>query len=364
MILVCLSSTGVEAQTNTRVIGKLKDLKAGTVVYLTPSASRNNKDSVIAENGTFEFNLTLEEGDYYGLKIGVKRPGPGNWNSISFYLQPGEVKIKGSATNMHRAKFSGSKFVDEENDFKNYLKKNSAELSKYEPVLAELRKARETNDTARINALEPQRKEYNRVQHELYRKWFIAHPSSPISAWVLVYRLEGKHLPDLQELLDHLHPEAKQNALAKRMITHLEKKELTAIGKPAPDFVQNDTAGNPVALKDFRGKYVLIDFWASWCVPCRAVNPKLVKAYNKYKDKNFTIISVSLDQPNAKEKWLKAIHDDKLTWTHVSDLKYWDNAVAKLYGISSLPRNLLIGPDGVILAKGGDLEENLRKFIK
>jgi peroxiredoxin len=172
---------------------------------------------------------------------------------------------------------------------------------------------------------------------------------------------------ELEKMLNHLQPEAKQNVFAKKMQQRIDIDKTTAVGKPALDFVQNDTSGNAVALKDFRGKYVLIDFWASWCVPCRKENPNVVKAYNDFKDKNFTILGVSLDQPNAKAKWLKAIKDDQLTWTHVSDLQFYNNAVAKLYGIKSIPANLLIGPDGVILAKdlhGEMLEEALRKYIK
>jgi len=140
----------------------------------------------------------------------------------------------------------------------------------------------------------------------------------------------------------------------------------TGIGNYAIDFTQNDTLGKPVSLSSFKGKYVLVDFWASWCGPCRRENPNVVKVFNKFKDKNFTILSVSLDQPTGREKWMKAIHDDGLTWTHVSDLKYWDNAVAKQYAIRAIPQNFLIDPQGKIIAKnlrGEDLDLKLTEVF-
>ena len=130
----------------------------------------------------------------------------------------------------------------------------------------------------------------------------------------------------------------------------------------ALDFTQNDTLGKPVSLKDFRGRYVLIDFWASWCGPCRAENPNVVAAWQQFKDKNFTVLGISLDQPTGKEKWLKAIHDDHLTWTHVSDLKFWNNAVARKYDINAIPANLLIGPDGKIIARNLHERELAKKL--
>ena len=120
------------------------------------------------------------------------------------------------------------------------------------------------------------------------------------------------------------------------------------------------------SLLDFRGKYVLIDFWASWCKPCRAENPHVVTAFKKYNHRNFTVLGISLDQPNGKERWLDAIHKDGLTWTQVSDLKFWNNSVARQYGIESIPANLLLDPTGKIVARdvyGEALEKKLMELL-
>ena len=139
------------------------------------------------------------------------------------------------------------------------------------------------------------------------------------------------------------------------------------IGKAAPEISLPDPDGKEVKLSSFKGKYVLVDFWASWCGPCRAENPNVVNAFNKFKDKNFDILGVSLDRPGEKDKWLKAVKDDKLTWTHVSDLQYWNSAVVPLYKIEGIPYNVLVDPSGKIIAenlRGESLHKKLEEILK
>ncbi len=193
-----------------------------------------------------------------------------------------------------------------------------------------------------------------------------AHPASPVAAFYL-YRYFTYQLPldTLKATRTTFSPDLNNSPYIIDLDEIIKRLEHVEIGQTAPDFTLPDTAGVQVSLQAFRGNYVLLDFWASWCPPCRKENPNVVKLFNEYKDKNFTIIGISLDYNRAN--WLKGIADDSLTWTHLSDLKYWDSEIPALYGVRGIPANILLDPNGVIIAKnvmGEDLANALKEHIK
>lgn len=162
-----------------------------------------------------------------------------------------------------------------------------------------------------------------------------------------------------------LDPAIQQSPMGGYIAQQIAEGNRFRIGRPVADFSQADTSGKMISLSSFKGKYVLVDFWASWCGPCRQENPNVVAAFNRYKNKNFTVFGVSLDK--TKDPWIQAILTDNLTWTHVSDLKGWGNEVAKQFGITSIPQNLLIDPNGNLVGKnlrGAALEAKLEALIK
>ncbi|MET3879202.1 TlpA disulfide reductase family protein [Chitinophaga sp. OAE865] len=363
LLPAALTTAKAQAQQNTTITATIKGLPAGEWVYWRSQGGQDRYDSVQTTAGgfTIKTNIPPGEGDFYTIKIGKPY---GEHNSIFYYLDKGNITIKGDGPEFKDAVFGGPQFVKDNNEYAAMLKQAPG-LQGRADLYKKANKLYAERDSAGLAALQPELERMQKVSDSLTKQWVLQHPKSGISA-VLLSHLFVMPLEEKESVFNKLSASAKNNGPGKRLAHSIRVNKLTGIGNTALDFTQNDTLGKPVSLKDFRGKYVLVDFWASWCVPCRAENPNVVAAFNKYSSKNFTVLSVSLDQPNGKEKWLNAIHQDHLTWTHVSDLKFWDNAVAKQYDIHSIPSNLLIDPSGKIIAKdlhGDELEKKLAEVF-
>jgi peroxiredoxin len=357
----------IAAKANIVVVNaQIKNLPAGKWIFYREQGGNDAMDSVKSFAGGFKFKIDIADGEGNLYLISVERnyQDPNSYTEI--FLDKGIVNITGDGPLLKGAKFSGTPSAVQLNDYNNYMQSNEQIKSESE-IYKQASDYYHAGDTANLKLAEQKIDAIDSIKTQMQKQWIRKHTTSPVSAYILEYMRFSVNFDTLEVLYNYLTATAKNNYPAKNLKHAIEVNKLTGIGKTALDFTQPDTLGKPVSLKDFRGKYVLLDFWASWCGPCREENPNVVAAFNKYKDKNFTILSVSLDQPTGKEKWLNAIHKDGLTWTHVSDLKFWSNAVAKEYDIEGIPANFLIDPNGVIIAKnlrGDDLNNKLAEVLK
>lgn len=359
------------AQQSYTLTGKLTELKTPAKAYIAflKNGSWKETDSTTIKNGSFTFKGSLDEPQ--NVIVAVRpinaKQASANRDYIGFILENSKVTLTGK-DGIANASVNGSKAEDENKEREatvrpltnkiialqnKYGKKNKD--GEYEFALEQRKKAGDS-----ISTLVAEIKKINTTFAETHLNSY---------AGLLAYNyyvLDSKFVAsEVEPMFHRFSAQLKNSPLGKRTMEKIEIGKRRQEGSKATDFTQNDQNGKPFKLSSLRGKYVLVDFWASWCVPCRAENPNVVKAYNALKGDKFEIVSVSLDA--GKEQWLAAIETDGMPWIHVSDLKYWKNEVALMYGINSVPQNILVDPNGIIVAKnlrGENLTEQLRKYIK
>lgn len=336
-------------------------------VYLSYMYEGDRKlDSAEVKAGQFSFSGLVEEPVMANLRAAYAPDSSGKIPATKYdrdvagvFLQPGALTVS-STDSFSNVSVKGSKAHEAYLQLKQKLKPLDDRMSDLSKQYSDLYQKK---DTAAMKALEPAFDAIDEDMKSVYADYVKANPRSPVAIYAINQVAGWDVNPDKVEPLLNLLPVQSRDLPSAKLLTgKLDVAKKTGIGRMAMDFTQNDTLGNPVSLSSFKGKYVLVDFWASWCGPCRAENPNVVKAFNTYRDKGFQVLGVSLDQPNGREKWLKAIHDDNLTWTHVSDLKFWKNAVAVQYGIQAIPQNLLLDPTGKIIGKNLRGEELNKKL--
>lgn len=355
-----LSPIALMAQSDFTLKGNTKTIKDGTTVYLVyANAGQRVTDSATVQKGTFEIKGKIKDATSANLFNGVnpmknRKANTKNLDYLSLYVEPGKMTFN-SKDSLTSAVFTEGN-INKDNSKYNLLIKPFSEREKALNVEYTGYTDEQKKDEALVGALIEKFNTVNKEKTPVIIKFIKENPKSYISLVQTNSLVNNDDASSQVEgLFAGLAPELKTSKIGQSLQKTIEAAKKTAIGVTAMDFTQNDPDGKPVKLSDFKGKYVLIDFWASWCGPCRSENPNVVEAFQKFKDKNFTILGVSLDGGNTKttkEAWLKAIEDDKLTWTHVSDMNGWNNEVSSAWGIRAIPANFLIDPQGKIVAKG------------
>lgn len=341
------------------VSGTIDGVNEGTaVLQKIGKGGAETLDSAQIVDGTFEFSGIVEYPELHLIKINDNRM------PVAFFLEPENIKISGNVENLQDAEIVGGKLNQIFMEFNNSV----PSMDRAESLQQEFMDARKAGDQGQMQSLAAEYQSIMQSQQEYYRNFVFDNTDNAVGAFLALNMANSLQMDELEELLASFEENIPDHPYVQELKDILEpmKKRKAAelaiqIGKEAPNFTLTDIEGNEVSLKDFNGKYVFLDFWASWCRPCREESPNMVKAYQQYGGDDFEIVGVSLDK--TKEPWLKAVEEDNITWVQLHDP---EGDVANEYGVQSIPFSLLLDKEGVIIEKnlrGEALQEKLEELL-
>lgn len=308
-------------------------------------------DSTKVINGKFTFtgSIDMPEMRYLTLKE--------NEVTVPLFLENVDVNVQIYPDSADKSKILGSPTND---IYNKYMVMNAVTMEKMEDVYKDWKAAKDIGDTVAMQRNDLLSENIDKEIKDQLVSFVKSNNKTVVSPYLITRNSWQFDLTELENLFVVLDTTLNASTYYKAIEKRIEVLRSVAIGQFAPNFTLNDTSGNPVSLSSLKSKVLLVDFWAAWCGPCRAENPNVVKAWQKFKNKGFDVLGVSFD--TNRDKWIKAIKDDHLTWTQISDLKGWGNEAGKLYGINSIPANVLLDKDKKIIASNLRGEELFKKL--
>lgn len=354
--VACNNSQNEEVQSGFNLNGTINGFDS-SYVYLQKviDGSLKTIDSVLCTNGNFNFKGEVGFPEMYYLNLGDRK------HTTSFFIENSEIKMMATYDSLENISITGSK---SHNEFKQYQDEVLPFDNKIKDLYKQYEEARNDGNESLMAQIDSTWEALDADKNSFVKNYIGNHNKSVVSPYILRRIAYSLNVDELDSMVNVLDTTLKSSVYYQSMSDKVVALRNVEVGKTAPDFALNDTTGNPISLSSFKGKYLLIDFWASWCGPCRRENPNNVKLYEDYKDKGLEILGVSFD--TKRNAWIKGIKDDGLTWPQVSDLKGWGSAGGKLYAVSSIPHTVLLDKEGVIIAKnivGEKLREKVAELL-
>ncbi|HXR84172.1 MAG TPA: TlpA disulfide reductase family protein [Hanamia sp.] len=348
----------IKAQDSSFVInGNLEKIKSGTIFLKIYKEDQTFKDSAFIKDGRFQFTGFVSSPYFASLTMPERQD-----DYFTFYVEPTTMQVSGRGDSLKLLVVKGSSVNSDDQ----LLKQRMKAISNWEATNSKIYEAAYKEKNHRVmDSLDQVDFAILAAKRKVVASFVKENPTSMRAAMAILenygYYAEAT---EVEPLYNQLSSKIKNSLKGKEIKNMIDTYAKVAIGKNAPEIIQNTPDSSQLSLSSLKGKYVLIDFWASWCGPCRRENPNVVAAYHQFKDKGFTIFGVSYD--TKKDRWLKAITDDHLDWNQVSDLQGWQNSTSAEYGIKAIPSNVLIDKNGVIIAKnifGEKLTQKLKELL-